>query len=94
MPARPVNHQLRLAQRPTGMIDGDTFELVEEPLPELSDGEYIVRNVYFSIDPTQRVWIREEESYLPPVQIGEVMRSGAIGEVIESRAPTCRSGRS
>ncbi len=87
MPARPVNRQLRLAQRPTGMIDGDTFVLVEEPLPELSDGEYIVRNIYFSIDPTQRVWIREEESYLPPVQIGEVMRSGAIGEVIESRAP-------
>ena len=74
------------------MIDGDTFELVEEPLPELADGEYIVRNIYFSIDPTQRVWIREEESYLPPVQIGEVMRSGAIGER-DRVAGTRRAGR-
>jgi len=67
------------------MIDDSTFELVEEPLPELADGEYLVRNVFLSVDPTQRVWIREEESYLPPVGIGEVMRAGAIGEVVESR---------
>ena len=80
-----VNRRLRLARRPEGMIDDGTFELVEEPVPELADGECVVRNVYLSIDPTQRVWIRDEASYLPPVQIGEVMRSGAIGEVVESR---------
>jgi NADPH-dependent curcumin reductase CurA len=80
-----INRQLRLAQRPTGMVDDATFDLVEEPIPELADGEYLVRHVYLSIDPTQRIWIREEPSYLPPVGIGEVMRSGAIGEVVESR---------
>jgi len=68
------------------MVDDSTFELVEEPIPELADGEYLVRHVFLSIDPTQRVWIREEPSYLPPVEIGEVMRAGAIGEVVESRA--------
>jgi NADPH-dependent curcumin reductase CurA len=68
------------------MVDDETFELVEEPVPELADGEYLVRHVYLSVDPTQRVWIREEPSYLPPVGIGEVMRAGAIGEVVESRA--------
>ncbi|MCJ7671407.1 MAG: NADP-dependent oxidoreductase, partial [Acidimicrobiia bacterium] len=80
-----TNRALRLARRPEAMVDDSTFELVEEPLPELADGEYLVRNAYLSIDPTQRVWIREEESYLPPVGIGEVMRAGAIGEVVESR---------
>jgi len=80
-----TNRALRLARRPKAMVDDSTFELVEEPLPELADGEYLVRNAYVSIDPTQRVWIREEESYLPPVGIGEVMRAGAIGEVVESR---------
>jgi len=80
-----INRSLQLARRPAAMVDDSTFELVEEPLPELADGEYLVRNVYLSIDPTQRVWIREEESYLPPVGIGEVMRAGAIGEVVESR---------
>jgi NADPH-dependent curcumin reductase CurA len=80
-----TNRQLRLARRPEGMIDDSTFELAEEPRPELAAGEYLVRNVYLSVDPTQRVWIREEESYLPPVEIGAVMRSGAIGEVVDSR---------
>jgi len=82
-----TNRALRLALRPEAMVDDSTFELVEEPLPELADGEYLVRNVYLSVDPTQRVWIREVESYLPPVGIGEVMRAGAIGEVVESRNP-------
>lgn len=80
-----TNRQLRLAHRPDAMIDASTFELVEESLPMLADGEYLVRNVFLSVDPTQRVWIREEASYLPPVGIGEVMRAGAIGEVVESR---------
>ena len=61
-----TNRQLRLAQRPTGMVDDDTFDLVEEPLRELADGEFLVRAAYLSIDPTNRVWIREEPSYLPP----------------------------
>ncbi|CAB4734241.1 unannotated protein [freshwater metagenome] len=84
---RPINHAWQLAQRPTKNIDRDTFALVEESVPELADGEYLVRNVFLSVDPTQRTWIREEPSYLPPVGIGEVMRAGAIGEVVESRHP-------
>jgi len=87
MPLPLTNRQLLLAERPIGMVDESTFDLVEETIDELTDGEYVVRIAYLSVDPTQRVWIREEESYLPPVQLGEVMRSGAIGEVIESRAP-------
>ncbi len=82
---RPINHAWQLAERPAGLINDQTFTLVEESVPELVDGEYLVRNVYLSVDPTQRTWIREEPSYLPPVGIGEVMRAGAIGEVVESR---------
>ena len=80
-----TNRQLRLARRPRGMVDDDTFELVEEPLRDLEPGECLVRTVYLSIDPTNRVWIRDEPSYLPPVAIGEVMRGGTIGEVVDSR---------
>jgi NADPH-dependent curcumin reductase CurA len=80
-----TNRQVRLARRPTGLVDEETFEVVEEPLAELGPGEYLVRIAYLSIDPTNRVWIREEPSYLPPVGIGEVMRGGAVGEVVESR---------
>jgi NADPH-dependent curcumin reductase len=80
-----TNRQLRLASRPSGMVDHDTFELAEEPLPDLTDGEFLVRIAYLSIDPTNRVWIRAEPSYLPPVEIGAVMRGGAAGTVVESR---------
>lgn len=80
-----TNRRLVLAERPEGAIDDRTFDLVEEPFRELADGEYRVRNIYLSVDPTQRIWIREQASYLPPVGIGEVMRSGAMGEVVESR---------
>ena len=80
-----TNRKLVLARRPDGPIDDTTFDLVEEPFRDLADGEYRVRIAYLSVDPTQRIWIREQESYLPPVGIGEVMRSGATGEVVESR---------
>jgi hypothetical protein len=80
-----INRQLRLAGRPAGLVDADTFELVETPVPELEDGQALVQMAYLSIDPTNRVWISEEPSYLPPVAIGEVMRSGAVGTVVESR---------
>src|SRR5260370_36347718 len=67
------------------MVDHETFDLVEEPVRDLADGEYLVQVAYLSIDPTNRIWIREEPSSLPPVGIGEVMRGGAAGVVVESR---------
>jgi NADPH-dependent curcumin reductase CurA len=81
-----INRQLCLAQRPVGMVDDNTFDLVETPIPDLEDGQALVRMAYLSIDPTNRVWIREEPSYLPPVEIGAVMRGGGVGTVIESRS--------
>ena len=80
-----TNRQLRLARRPDGLVGDDTFELTEKPIAALAPGEFLIRVAYLSIDPTNRVWIREEPSYLPPVGIGEVMRSGAAGTVAESR---------
>ena len=80
-----INRQLRLASRPAGLVEDGTFELVETPVPELEDGQALVQMAYLSIDPTNRVWISDEPSYLPPVGIGEVMRSGGAGTVVESR---------
>jgi NADPH-dependent curcumin reductase CurA len=79
-----VNRRIRLRSRPEGRIDDSTFELVEESVPEPAAGQALVRNLYLSVDPTNRVWIREEPSYLPPVGIGDVMRSGGIGRVVAS----------
>jgi NADPH-dependent curcumin reductase len=80
-----VNRQFRLASRPDGMVGREHFDYVEEPLPELADGHVLVRTAYISLDPAMRGWMAEGRSYIPPVQIGEVMRAGTVGEVVESK---------
>ncbi len=79
------NRQWLLARRPHGMVSRDDFELVETPVPDLADGEYLVRNLYLSFDPTMRGWMEDRESYMPPVALGEVMRCGSVGQVVESK---------
>lgn len=81
------NRQWLLASRPTGMVSDGNFNLVESPVPSLErDGQVLIQNLYFSIDPTQRGWIARD-SYMPAVRIGDVMRSSAVGRVVESRHP-------
>jgi NADPH-dependent curcumin reductase CurA len=80
-----LNHQWRLIARPVGNFKESDFEWREEAVPELGDGQVLVRNLYLSLDPTNRIWATEMESYLPPVALGDVMRGGTIGIVEESR---------
>jgi NADPH-dependent curcumin reductase CurA len=80
-----INRQWVLAKRPYGMVNKDNFEYREAAIPTPGEGELLVRNLYFSFDPTQRGWMEDRESYLPPVAIGEVMRAGSVGQVVESR---------
>jgi NADPH-dependent curcumin reductase CurA len=82
--ANYTNRQFRLAQRPTGRVDGQTFALSTAPVPEPGAGEALVRALYLSLDPTNRIWITDMEQYMPPVQVGEVMRGYGIGQVVES----------
>lgn len=78
------NRRFALAERPQGLIDESTFTLETGPVPEIGEGEALVRVKWISIDPTNRTWIGEEPTYLPPVQIGETMRALGLGEVVES----------
>src|SRR5512137_3126641 len=89
---RPKNRQWLLARRPEGLVSAEDFRLAEAPAAEPSDGEALVRNLYLSIDPTQRGWMAGD-TYLPAVKIGEVMRSFAVGEVAESRHPAFKPGQ-
>ncbi len=87
-----VNRQWLLSRRPVGMVSESDFEYRELPLPDLAEGEYRVRNLYVSFDPAMRGWMDDRPSYIPPVQIGEVMRAGAVGQVVESRHPDFEVG--
>ncbi len=87
-----VNRQWRLAARPVGLIKESDFEWREEPVPTPGDGEILVRNIYLSLDPANRGWVREGKSYVPPVATGEVMRGIAIGVVEQSHRADFRVG--
>ena len=80
-----VNHQFRLAARPVGLPKRSDWSLTEEPVPEPSDGEFLVKILYISLDPAMRGWMNEGRSYIAPVGIGKVMRAGAVGRVIASK---------
>jgi len=88
----PANRQWILRSRPTGEITDDNLELVTTQTRDLQDGEVLIRNIYLSLDPTNRIWMSDQDQYLPPVQIGEVMRGGAIGVVEASRSERLKAG--
>jgi hypothetical protein len=79
-----VNHQLILVERPTGAVEARHFALREGAVPEPGPGEVLVRTVWLGFDPTQRGWLNDVKSYMPPVAIGEVMRSTGVGQVVAS----------
>jgi NADPH-dependent curcumin reductase CurA len=81
------NRQFRLAARPVGLPKASDWTLVEEPVADPGEGEFLIRVEYLSLDPAMRGWMNEGKSYVPPVAIGEVMRAGGAGEVVASRHP-------
>jgi NADPH-dependent curcumin reductase CurA len=83
--APPTNRQVRLRARPEGIPQAEHFEIVAAPVPELGAGEFLVRNDFLSVDPAMRGWVSAVANYSQPVEIGEVMRSFAAGEVVASR---------
>jgi NADPH-dependent curcumin reductase CurA len=85
------NRRWVLARRPTGIVGREHFEWQEAPIPSIGEGEFLVRNLWLSCDPTQRGWI-ERDTYVPMLPLGEVMASFAAGEVVESKHPDFMKG--
>ncbi|MES2956611.1 MAG: NADP-dependent oxidoreductase [Pseudomonadota bacterium] len=82
-----INHQLLLASRPTGEPIPANFRMVETPVPELADGQVLVRHHYLSLDPYMRGRMDESKSYAASQPLDEVMIGGTVGEVVASRSP-------
>ncbi|QYF93762.1 NADP-dependent oxidoreductase [Massilia sp. PAMC28688] len=80
------NLQFRLAARPVGMPKRSDWQEVTEPVRAIADGEIVVKALYLSLDPAMRGWMNEGKSYIRPVGIGEVMRAGGVGVVVESQS--------
>ncbi len=87
-----TNHQFKLASRPTGAATRENFSYGEEPVAEPAEGGVLVKTLMLSLDPAMRGWLNEGRSYIPPVQIGEVMRAGGVGRVVASKNPAFAVG--
>ncbi|KMV22965.1 NADP-dependent oxidoreductase [Mycobacterium heckeshornense] len=83
--AELMNRQILLRRRPTGLLQPGDTELVTSPAPQPAEGEALLRNTYIGIDAAVRTWLNDQPGYLPPVQLGEVIRAAGIGEVVASR---------
>ena len=79
-----TNHQVRLASRPVGLPTRDNWKFTSEPVAEPGPGGVLVKTLCLSLDPAMRGWMNEGKSYIPPVEIGAVMRAGGVGQVIAS----------
>jgi NADPH-dependent curcumin reductase CurA len=86
------NKFVKLMKRPSGFPSKDTWSHDNEQVKAVKDGEILIKNLYVSLDPAMRGWLNETRSYIPPVKIGEVMRAGTIGEVIESKNSKFKKG--
>jgi NADPH-dependent curcumin reductase CurA len=80
-----LSREIRLVARPSGFPGEDLFELAETPVPDPGEGQLLVRNAYFSVDPYMRPRMNDVRSYVAPFTLGEAMTGGAVGRVEVSR---------
>ena len=83
----PTNHQIRLASRPSGLPTPENWQFTEEPVGDAPEGGVVVQVLQLSLDPAMRGWMNDARSYIPPVELGAVMRAGGVGRVLSSRHP-------
>jgi hypothetical protein len=88
-----VGKEIHLKKRPTGFVTEDDFELVEVEIPEIKkEGEFLVRNIWMSVDPFMRIFMVKGSKISPPAQLNKVLNGGCVGQVIESKSNKFRVG--
>jgi len=88
-----MNRALVLQQRPHGAPDADTFRMTETPVPQVQEGQVLLRTLYLSLDPYMRGRISAAKSYAASVELGAVMVGGTVSRVEASRHPDFQAGQ-
>jgi NADPH-dependent curcumin reductase CurA len=88
-----INRRFLLVRRPDGAPAAEDFQLDPQPLPELVEGQFLIRNQYASLDPAIRGWLDDKPSYMPPIALGDPVRASTIGVVADSRNPDFAVGQ-
>jgi NADPH-dependent curcumin reductase len=91
-PVATTQRVIKMAAHPAGALQDSDFEVVDAPVPELADGEALVRTLYLSLDPAIRVWMNGIDTYVPGIHVGDVMRAGGLGEVVQSHSAAYTEG--
>jgi NADPH-dependent curcumin reductase CurA len=87
-----MSREIQLKSRPNGIPTEANFNLVKTELDPLQDHQVLVRNLFISVDPYMRGRMNDVKSYLPPFELNKPLDGGAVGEVVESRAPGFKQG--
>ncbi len=82
-----INQRILLVSRPKGDVTPENFRLEDAAIPEIGDGEVLIRNHYMSLDPYMRGRMDDAKSYTTPQALNQVMGGGTVGEVVKSRNP-------
>ena len=80
-----IAREIRLVARPQGFPGEDLFEVAETAIPTPAEGQVLIRNAYFSVDPYMRPRMNDVRSYVAPFTLGEAMTGGAVGQIAVSR---------
>jgi NADPH-dependent curcumin reductase CurA len=80
-----LSHEIHLKQRPAGIPTESNFELVQVSVPDPKEAEFLVRNIWMSVDPYMRGRMRETKSYMPSFQLNKPLEGACVGQVIESK---------
>lgn len=88
-----TNKRFILKRRPNGDPVPEDFELRDDPLPEIADGQFLIRNQYASLDPAMRGWMDDRPSYMPPIPLDSPFRASTIGIVEDSKADGFEKGQ-
>jgi NADPH-dependent curcumin reductase len=86
------NNVWRLMKRPVGDIADGDLVYAAEPMPVPAEGELVIQTIYLSLDPTNRIWMSDQEQYMPPVALGAIMRGGVVGRVVASKNAKFKEG--
>jgi len=87
-----MNTRILLKSRPTARVGPEHFETVKDKIPTISNDQVLIQNLYLSLEPAMRGWLNDRKSYIPPVQLGEVMRGMCLGVVKESKSANYKPG--
>jgi NADPH-dependent curcumin reductase CurA len=87
-----VSREIRLRERPVGLPTAETFEMAEAPVAEIKEGQFLVRNIWMSVDPYMRGRMMDRRSYVAPFEVGQPLAGGCVGQVVESKHERYRAG--